>query len=300
MNSEFASKYCAPLFIEGKFYQTGHTVKTPNATVTFIKFEDELYFVTCKHVIKDFFSQNDIRNNFTCRLNFNNIDFDLSTLVPIDKQKTVAMTSCYCPTFNLSTEFDIALVKIDIDSFKACAQSKGKTYFDLDDYCFPRITDRALVGTFGWLNDTKEQDGKVLKTSLLEMAIELNGDLSQTQKSFSMHSTIKKVPSCSGMSGGPVIYFSEDKEYPIGIIYEGEIGSASFMTENDKIIYANTLTPELFKEWLITSKPTWKLVDAFKEFTPNPEDLEQDKHGITWFKANRAFNIVGKCYSHRI
>lgn len=299
--SIYASRVSAPIFLEGKFYNTGHTESTLNATVTFVKFEDNLYLVTCKHVIDAICKDDRIENNFTLRLNFENIDLDFSTFL-FDGKKNGVM----CPTFNIVQGNDLAILKIDRDFFDLVASKKKKAYIDLDDFKTPPVVQGNIVIACGWADEHKRHDSGILHTPMVEINIEINHDYNPTEDIFSMHSRMEQeeVFYYSGVSGGPVFFIDEhDTIFPIGIIYEGLPGSGrgtsaeqiSLFDRHEKMLKAYTLTPEKFYNWIVTSKPSYQHFSSFyKGYSPSSEDVTKDSHGVTWFAENMAAKIVAK------
>lgn len=48
-----ACKFCAPLLIVKNQPRIEATANDPNATITFIKFQDRTFGITCKHVVEE-------------------------------------------------------------------------------------------------------------------------------------------------------------------------------------------------------------------------------------------------------
>lgn len=252
------SQFCAPLWLSKPFMQDGHNSNKANATVTFIKYNNIGYAVTCAHV---YHQQNIGSDEFRDLMLFGSsrIVVSFSTLGPDGP------ISAFRPLISEEPKEsgpDIAIAPAG-HAVQQYMKDNGKEWLDLDLWEEPdwSITSPKIAG--GYATEHKSTDGQHVLSAFVQVVAESPSGVDPMRTTFMLFSQLEEAHEVffSGMSGGPVFYQYEDdrKAVPIGIIYEGSPGSSaewekrdeeSFLSGTDIKIDAQLLTPERFKEWL--------------------------------------------------
>lgn len=249
---------CEPLYLSKHFMQDGHTSEKANGTITYIKFKNVIYGVTCAHVHfmqKIGTKEEKILTVFGDRLVYQfgllGQDGYKSDFRPLRKSPTDIQTP------------DIAIIKLNEPYPSIHMTRKGKTAIDLDKWSTPNWRETGMAMACGFPTEHKSQNESVVSAGLAQVIAEPASEISPDRDSFLLASSLEEDNNIyfSGMSGGPV-YVEHPVEGEItivGIVYEGTPGSSeewqnrgdsSFLTNKDVQIRAHTFTPIIFEKWL--------------------------------------------------
>ena len=244
--------YTTPLFIQHQFLASGHDIGTDSATGTFIKFENNIYIVTCDHVLK--------QANHLERMNLavvtNRTIFNLSEF----QRDGYLMPSFRVPLEPCGMEkIDIGITKISNYMWSMLKNEKGKKSVDLDDWKEPAWSKTTNAKACGWLNGEKDEINEKLAVKGVEILADIASKLSPNERQFTMHSPTdnSENPSLSGVSGGIIVANQDQEEIPFGVIFEGYPNNnttsnlhEAYLKQGDLMIRGHILTPEIFKNWL--------------------------------------------------
>lgn len=245
-----------PLFLSGPFLTSGHNSEIANGTVTYIKFKNRLFGVTCAHIYDQQFSNGQDR-----------------CLTVHGKNRTVYQFGTYSSS-GYRSHFvslrsadhlapDIAIASIGQPLPEIHMAPKGKRPIDLDAWMEPDWSDIGNPVAFGFPTEHKAVSGDNVQSPFLAVVAEPASQLSTASNTFLIASSLERANDYyfSGMSGGAVYAAMDDpfRLVPIGIVFEGSPGSSeewinrdeqSFFTRDDVQIRAYLLTPRIFEEWL--------------------------------------------------
>jgi len=253
------SQFCAPLWLSKPYMQDGHNADKTNATVTFVKFQNKGYVVTCAHV---YHQQKVGSDEFRDLMLFG----ESSIIVTFSIPGPSGIVSAFRPLISQEPKEpgpDIAIAPAD-HAVKMYMKANGKKWLDLDKWEEPdwKVNSPKIAG--GYATEHKDTDGKYVLSSFLEIVADSPSGVDPTRATFMLFSALDKEHKFffSGMSGGPVFYqYKDDREaVPIGIIYEGSPGSSaewrkrgeeSFFSGTDIKVDAQLLTPDVFESWLL-------------------------------------------------
>jgi len=220
---EKASIHCAALVITEdvissdngmpSFAQPSEELRS--GTITFVKYKEKFYGITCWHVIeiyRKYLEEPGNKYSHSLRTMVNGFYVVLDRFI---KPK---------PDLGMS-EIDIAIRELNPDHLIAI----GKVPYDLDNNkeAPPKIDFGYAVGFPETMKKKVNENslGHQISMPQVEILAEING---MPNNRFSLNSELPERPvqeDYSGMSGGP-IFWSTEHEYGIfGIIYEGGIGS---------------------------------------------------------------------------
>lgn len=237
-------KHCASLAIVPPLMEIGGQVSLPspstnliNGTITFIKFENRIYGITCQHVVDIYRRQKQQDSGYTLRTMINGF------YVIIDRFEMV-QDEVYG-----RGGLDIAIRLLD----EAFIIKIGKTYIDIDNAIEPPdgIRHAIAVGFPTNLKKRKEDKPPFHRIAMphAEIVAEIKGKPSDRFSLFSEVPEALLVSDYSGMSGGP-IYWSTEGHYGIlGIVYESNTGGELF---GDKVLHVSgeLATPGIIKAWI--------------------------------------------------
>ncbi|XHO03810.1 hypothetical protein ACEQUB_00673 [Ralstonia syzygii] len=254
-----ASTHCEPIYLMRNRSGEKHDEGTDSATITYVKFNEKYYALTCAHVA-------DAREG--------GLEGGPS-LVP-----TVWGPSGHGFAFRagsenaLAGEFrflerprnghrrpDIAIAPLSEDFIRLHMQAKGKVPLDLDKW---EELDWSLVrtcATWGFPNRQKFSSGAVINAKLLTTILALQSQpMSFDRDEFLLASSLPESVgiSFSGLSGSAIYCLQSDGcMTPVGIIYEGMPGDPSskkadgrFYGPSDFQIQAFVLSQTKFRGWL--------------------------------------------------
>lgn len=255
MLHKIAAKNSEPLFLSPPWLGGGHTTEKANGTITYIRFNGELYGVTCAHIYDYQFTS------------------DKPKWLTVHGQSRVIYQFGYFDSSGYKSKFhslrlsdatlpDIAIIKLDEAFASIYMKAKDKTPIDLDLWIEPKWEDLKSPVAFGYPTEHKTETNDLLQAPLISVTAELTRPIGPNDESFLMASTLTQENThyFSGMSGGPVFcHFSDIPPSVVGIVFEGSPGSSiewenrtkeSFYTKEDIQIRAHKLTPDVFQSWL--------------------------------------------------
>lgn len=250
--------HCEPLYLSRHFMRDGHSAEKANGTVTYVKYNNAVYGITCAHV---YFYQNlgsseeRILTVFGERLVY---QFGLHRPEGY-KSYFRSMRSSPSDTQNP----DIAITQLNEPFPSIHMGRKGKQAIDLDCWVEPSFSEAKMAMACGFPTEHKLQNDSVVIAELAQVFAEPASRLSPDRESFLLASSLEEDCNIyfSGMSGGPVYLdgAGEGSITIVGIVHEGFPGSSkewenrgheSFLTKKDIQIRAHTFTPEIFDRWL--------------------------------------------------
>ena len=256
-------EYCLPVFIQSYYLHDGHTDKTENATLTFIKYNNRIYAVTCMHVINHLNSKREELNDqwYTLSLSLERVIIQLSDIDHSDPTKRKDVLRKLKSNFN-GEEVDIVIAPID-SHWELIKTKKNKKAVDLDKWNEPKWEEFKMGTAFGFPTEHKEIQGEYVSAPCINASAEIVSSLTQHSTQFTLFSTLSKPHGYffSGLSGGVIILSSEESFELAGIVYEGQPGSSkdfkekesnnqAFFSENDILIKGFIINPNIFSQWL--------------------------------------------------
>ncbi|MBF0376252.1 MAG: hypothetical protein HQK72_02100 [Desulfamplus sp.] len=256
--------FCLPVFFHQYFLVDGHTEKTNNATLTFFKYNNRRYMVTCLHVIDILDEKRDKTNDYwhTLSLSLGRTFLQLSDMDHSDPTKRKDVFRKITENFG-EEQVDIVIAPIDDIRWSWIQSEKLKQTIDLDNWIAPKWADMDMGSVFGYPTKHKSQKGDYVASPCVTIFAEIVSNLNENSNQITLFSTLEKPHGYyfSGISGGPIFVSSdEDRRYPIGIVYEGQPGSPkdltteeseqSIFSENDILIKGFVLTPDIFSTWI--------------------------------------------------
>lgn len=256
-------EFCLPVFFHSYFLSDGHSEETENATLTFVKYENRIYAVTCKHVIHHLHSKrNELENQwYTLSLCLDRVILQLSDIDNSDPTKRKDIFRKLRRSFN-DKEVDIVIAPID-SHWKMIKSKKNKKTVDLDVWNEPNWAEMKMGIAFGYPTEHKELQGKHVAAPCINASAEIVSDLTFDSTQLTLFSTLDQPHGyyLNGLSGGLIILSSEDSYEPAGIVYEGQPGSSkdfkekqsndqAFFSANDILIKGFIINPRIFSGWL--------------------------------------------------
>ena len=264
----------ALLWIQDYFLGTGHNETTRNATATFVKRKGSHYLVTCRHVLEAVANSNTApeAKHPTMALLIDRTVLNLSCFTPQGLMLSVRSPE---PT-RQHRQADIALARLDGSYWDLLSRTKNQTAIDLDSWREPNWSDVRYCLAVGYPDESKKflrntVSGKV-STPFLNVVVELQTSVDRDTTDLLMFSELSNSHdyTFSGMSGGAVYAIEgseqcevdDEKLVPVGIVYEGILGTresterngdnaaAGIFTEQDISFCALRLTPDSFDNWL--------------------------------------------------
>jgi hypothetical protein len=221
-----------------KFSQPSDELR--NGTLTFVKFGNRVFGITCWHVIEYFRKQlansgNQGSHSLRTMLN----GFYVVTDRFIRPMPALGMA-----------ELDIGIREVHPDFPKTI----GKIPFDIESNSgvAPDCIQFAYAVGYPETLKYKKNDGEFgYRISMPQVEILAEISSFPTQR-FQLFSELDEAPlhtDYSGMSGGP-IFWSTDKSYGLlGIVYEGGTGSA-FSNNRTVHVFGELANPTLVKDWI--------------------------------------------------
>lgn len=220
---ENASIHCAALVITKNVISLGNGMPSfaqpseelRSGTITFVKYKEKVYGITCWHVIEIYRKYLEESGN--------NFSHSLRTMVNgfyVVLDRFIRPK----PDFGMPN-VDIAIRELNPDHLIAI----GKVPYDLDvnNHDPSKIEFGYAVGFPETLKKKVNESslGHQISMPQVEILAEING---MPNNRFSLNSELPERPEqedYSGMSGGPIFWSTENKYGIFGIIYEGGIGS---------------------------------------------------------------------------
>ena len=205
-----ACKHCAPLFIIRHQVEMAPKADDPSATITFIRFRERTFGITCKHVVK----------MLQGRIKESGNPFSHTFFIALKKHHVVQDRFLVPPGDWITPEPDIAIRELHPDF----AEYVGKSALDVQTCVVPPLSAVAFAVAVGFPDRLKEQISEGPGYRLSMLCVHAVAENRSTQgHSFSLFSELESTPAIrdlSGLSGGP-IYWSNESEYGLlGITYE--------------------------------------------------------------------------------
>jgi len=257
------------LHLQDLFFGTGHDHNTHNATATFIKCAGHYYVCTAHHVPKLTHEPEVVRTapNPVAALMIRRsvINFSLYPGKPL----TYTFHSPACS--HAETPVDISIASVD-DIWGTISTLGNKVPIDLDACGDPPLSDIQMCVAFGYENEGKALRGNSIIGTRTLLGVNMASTPYPDWREFTLCSTLAAPHGhfFSGLSGGPILAQTRDKEfYPIGIIQEASPSSSknertqeAFTSPNDIVVRGIVLTRERFLNWVSLTPLSSKYYDG--------------------------------------
>jgi hypothetical protein len=163
-------EFCLPVFFHSSSMHEGHTETTDNATVTFVKFQDKIYAITCHHVIHQLDKKRKELNDGwqTLTLNLDRVILQLSAIDPSNPSKRKDIFRTLRKDF-VDEDVDIVIAPITDFHWELIETKKKKTAINLDKWEEPRWNEYDYGSAFGYATDHKEQQGEHVSSPCLHV-----------------------------------------------------------------------------------------------------------------------------------
>jgi hypothetical protein len=252
-------KNCEPLYLSKPFLKDGHTSEKANGTITYVKFRQSYFGLTCSHI-----------NNMVNENNWLTVFGENRIIYQFGRFTQDGYLSNFVNLRMTESNFDfpdIAITRLNLSYYELHMKHKKIEFIDLNNWIKPEWHSIKFLVATGYPTEHKIQAKDYVGAPLLDVVAEVTDPLFFERDSFLLASTLEFDNKFffSGMSGGPV-YFQNPKNSKltlVGIVYEGLPGSSnewanrnsqSFYTKKDIQIHAHTLTPAIFQKWLEMAK----------------------------------------------
>ncbi len=240
--------YCSPIFITNRIYNAPQP-KDHNATITYIKFRDEEYGITCRHVL-GFLKNQKVSNRHNTFAIYEGGNLFIGDDYLIPKKEDYAEKA---PP-------DIAIIKLPDGFLKSI--KKQSILIDIE-LPAPEQLAHALACGYPEYLQKKSVEGDYANIRIFGVAL-LAEKSSITDKKISLFSELEKpstVADYSGVSGGP-IFWSKEKSYGLlGIIFESmnpdmssDESAKGILDHNHLQLEGEIITSERFANWLKNCK----------------------------------------------
>jgi hypothetical protein len=206
--------YCLPIFIHSYYLHEGHTEKTPNATVTFVKFKNNIYGITCKHVLESLKNKRKkVHNsNYTLSINLGKCILQFSNIDQKNPEKRKDVFREIRSSYE-NVEIDIVIAPIHDLYWNLIQQKKQKQAINLDQWNEPILAELEAGSAFCFPNEHKFQEGNNVASPCIEIHAELANKLSAESTQITLFGTTEE-PNQFFFSGVGDQYF-----YPIKVIF---------------------------------------------------------------------------------
>ena len=251
--SEFARPYVEPLFLQDFFFRSGRSAATSTATGTFVRRREQLYCVTCSHVVEAVrsskFDHDKSAGVLALALN--------AGAIMLGTSKASCFASPVAPLHQPAA--DIAIARIPLGDWDTLKRDRERVaYVDLDSFEAPDFEAIESCAAVGFPDKRKvNRDGRI-KTGLAVAVAGLTRPLSDGVSVFQLHSESDAPHGVgfSGMSGGLVLGLVGMHDYvPVGILFEGapsgeEESAGAIGSPCDIFFRCHLLTPSIFDQWI--------------------------------------------------
>ncbi|MFM0160770.1 hypothetical protein PQR39_10195 [Paraburkholderia sediminicola] len=256
--ANIASCNCEPLYLSPIDRLGDHSASKSNATMTYIRYRDELFGVTCAHVFDFQFGDHE---RSACTLGVFGAGTSYQFTHPTFPDFHSHLRSLRQAHHQEAAE-DIAVVRLSSLFEEKHMRAKNKVAIDLDAWEEPDWSAIQTCVSVGFPTEHKIQSRRTVTAQPLFSVAELTRKLDPIEKTFALCSTIENRGDyfLSGMSGGPAYCtHSNDTLTLLGIVFEGTPGSSgewskrsdeSIFSKDDVYFRITTLRPEIFKNWL--------------------------------------------------
>lgn len=259
-NGKMAIAVCEPLYLSQHFMKDGHSAEKANGTITYVRYKNHIFGITCAHV---YFSQFDD-------------DGVASKCLMVYGNRTSYHFGVYTEN-GYSSHFrsmrknkedvdqpDIAIVHLGGGYEELHMEQKNKHPIELEKLIEPDWENAKMCMATGFPTEHKTQTETHVSAGLAQVTAECTGKLSSTRDKFMLFSSLSEPHNVffSGMSGGPIFcddITGQNTLTLVGIVFEGMPGSSadwnsrrddSFLNSADVQIHGYTLTPKIFEGWL--------------------------------------------------
>lgn len=259
-------EFCLPAFFHSSSMHEGHHQETDNATVTFVKYQQGIYAVTCRHVVEHLDkTRKELDDGWqTLTLQLERVALQLSAIDPNNSEKRQDIFRTLKKDFS-GEQADIVIGPITDFYWELIENKKQKSPIDLDSWTEPRWSEYKFGSAFGYPTDHKEHQGKYVATPCLHVTAEVVSPLGAEEKKITLFSELDKPHGFffSGMSGGVIILQHDEFHDIAGIVYEGQPGGKdqdntetaveNVFSDKSILIKGFIITPEIFSNWLVES-----------------------------------------------
>ena len=256
-------EFCLPVFFHSYSLHDGHTEETENATLTFIKYKNRIYAVTCKHIIHHLHSKRkELKDQwYTLSLSLDRVILHLSYIDHSDPTKRKDIFRKLKCNLN-GEEVDIVIAPIN-NHWELIKSKKKKRAIDLDNWNEPNWEEFNMGTAFGYPTEHKEKQGDAVAAPCIKASAEIASKLNKNSTQLTLFSTLKQPHGYffSGLSGGVIILSNKESYETAGIVYEGQPSSSKYFKEkesneqaffsaNDILIKGFIINPNIFSGWL--------------------------------------------------
>ncbi|WP_148307749.1 hypothetical protein [endosymbiont of unidentified scaly snail isolate Monju] len=266
MEEKNGCEFCLPAFFHSSSMHEGRHEETDNATVTFVKYQQRIYAVTCHHVVKQLDKKRKELNDGwqTLTLHLERVILQLSAIDPKNPKKRQDIFRTLRTDFS-GEQVDIVIGPITDFHWELIESKKHKSPVDLDNWIEPRWDEYKYGSAFGYPTDHKEHQGKYVSAPCLHVTAEVVSRLGARETKITLFSELDEPHGFffSGMSGGIIILQHEEFYDVAGIVYEGQPGGKNqenmqndgeqVFSEKSILIKGFIITPEIFSSWLVES-----------------------------------------------
>lgn len=281
------AKYCCPIFITPQFgmllYSQTHLLKNQsdkplvrNGTLTFVSVDNEIYGITCRHVIDLLEQQNEIRQKKLSSIIgeqfIKNPLLQYHFFFPKGGEQVHINSHFHkMPGDEFTNTYpDIAAARIERKKFNSIGRtalplnSVPDTQFFLND----NITGLAIGYAEEARKIANENDSK---TSMVISAVQIFAPLTNVkEESVTLYAELDHIPEAdnlSGMSGGPILWSDENNWGLIGIIKKGH----DLKSKSQGVGNAISNNPNIWVDGVRISSP--ELVDWLRELPRDDADI---------------------------
>lgn len=254
-----ASTHCEPIYLMRNRDGEKHDESTESATLTYIKFSDKYYALTCAHVAdarEEGLEGGPVLVPTVWGHSGRGFAFRLGS-----KNALAGEFRFLERPRHGNRRLDIAIAPLSDDFIRLHMQTKGKVPLDLDKWEEPDWSLIRTCATWGFPNRQKISSGHVTSAQLLTTILALQSQpMSFDRDEFLLASNLPESEgmSFSGLSGSAIYGLRGAGDMtPVGILYEGMPGdpssdkaNGSFYGPSDFQIQAFVLSPAKFRRWL--------------------------------------------------
>ena len=255
VDEQFAS-HCEPLFLLDNFIGDGHSEATQNGTVTYVKLDQRVYAVTCRHVIED-----NVSDSKQAAVTHQRSFMYFRSTDP-GSGRYVTCFRYPLPEVDADNGPDVAICSLGV-GMPWTQDQKGKRPIDLDSWTQPDWPTVHLGAAVGFCTEHKIVSGSKVRSPQYVVTATLSSTVRLDTRDLVLSDELAEAHGIffSGMSGGP-IFVVDDGGIPTfaGIVYQGTPGGSeawnqrdpnqSFVRANDVLIKGHLVTPERLRAWI--------------------------------------------------
>ena len=240
--------YCSPIFITNRIYNAPQP-KDRNATITYLKFNDEEYGITCRHVLDYLKNQKaSNRHNTFAIYEYGNLFIGEDYLIPLLED------------YAEKDPPDIAIIKLRQGFLKAIKKLSIPLNTKLLD---PKQITHGLACGYPECLQMKSVEGEYANIKIFSAALlaEKNSIINKRITLFSELDELSNIADYSGMSGGPIFWSEENGYGLLGIILktmnpvmDSDESAKKILDYNHLHIEGEIITSDRFAGWLKNGK----------------------------------------------